>query len=69
MPNEEASMSYETIRVNRMAGALGAEIEGINIAEPLGNQAYAEIHDALIENQVIFFRDQVMSPESCTASP
>ena len=41
-----------------LAGALGAEISGVDMAEPLGNQLFQEVHDALIENQVIFFRDQ-----------
>jgi taurine dioxygenase len=55
-------MTYELIKVKPLSGALGAEISGVDIGQPLGNQLYQEVHDALIENQVIFFRDQDISP-------
>ena len=32
------------------------------MAEPLGNQAFNEVHDALMAHQVLFFRDQHVSP-------
>ena len=50
-------MPNKTIEVSSISPALGAEISGVNLAEPLGNQAFSEIHDALMEHQVIFFRD------------
>lgn len=56
-------MSYETIEVAPLSPTLGAEISGVNLAEPLGNQAFSEIHDALMEHQVIFFRDQELTLE------
>ena len=55
-------MGYELIDVKPLAGSLGAEISGIDMAAPLGNQLFQEVHDALIENQVIFFRDQDITP-------
>ena len=55
-------MSYELIEVTPLAGSLGAEISGVDMAQPLGNQLYQEVHGALIENQVIFFRDQEITP-------
>ncbi len=51
-------MSYDTIEVAPLSPVIGAEISGVNLAEPLGNQAFAEIHDALMTHQVVFFRDQ-----------
>ena len=51
-------MAYEEIDVRPVTPTLGAEIHGIDLSKPLGNQAFSEIHDALIEHQVIFFRDQ-----------
>ena len=56
-------MSYETIAVEPISPVVGAEISGVDLAEPLGNQTFAEIHDALMEHQVVFFRDQVMTLE------
>ncbi|WP_417519755.1 taurine dioxygenase [Minwuia sp.] len=55
-------MGYDLINVRPIAGALGAEIEGVDMSRPLGNQAFKEVHDALMAHQVIFFRDQDISP-------
>ena len=55
-------MTYELIEVSPLPGALGAEISGVDMAQPLGNQLFQEVHDALLENQVIFFRDQDITP-------
>ncbi|MDD9905068.1 MAG: taurine dioxygenase [Rhodospirillaceae bacterium] len=55
-------MTYELIDVSPLPGALGAEISGVDMAQPLGNQLFQEVHDALLENQVIFFRDQDITP-------
>ncbi len=55
-------MGYERINVRPIAGALGAEIEGVNMSEPMGNQVFQEVHDALMEHQVIFLRDQDVTP-------
>lgn len=56
-------MPYETIEVTPIAGALGAEISGVDLSQPLGNQTFQEVHDALMENLVIFFRDQDIDPD------
>src|SRR6266851_7216244 len=56
-------MGYQTIEVRKLTPAIGAEIFGVDLAQPLGNQAFQEVHDALMENLVIFFRDQVLTHE------
>jgi taurine dioxygenase len=56
-------MSYQTIEVRRLNPALGAEIAGVDLSRPLGNHQFEEIHRALIENLVVFFRDQHLSVE------
>src|SRR6266436_6935807 len=56
-------MGYQTIEVRKLTPAIGAEIFGVDLARPLGNQTFQEIHDALMENLVIFFRDQALSHE------
>ncbi|GJM13387.1 MAG: alpha-ketoglutarate-dependent taurine dioxygenase [Pseudohongiella sp.] len=48
--------------VKLMAGALGAELHGIDLSENLSADVYAEIRRLLVEHQVIFFRDQHISP-------
>ena len=51
-------MSYHTIEVKRIAGALGAEVYGADLAKPLGDEHIAEIRRAWLDHLVIFFRDQ-----------
>tara|TARA_R110002167_G_scaffold110199_2_gene280601 strand:+ start:360 stop:1202 length:843 start_codon:yes stop_codon:yes gene_type:complete len=55
-------MSTDIIQIEPIAGAIGAEIGGIDMAQPLGNQAFQEVHDALMRHHVIFFRDQDITP-------
>ncbi len=52
-----------SLSVNRIAGALGAEISGVDLSQPLDDGVIAEIRRALIEHLVIFFRDQHLTPE------
>ena len=56
-------MAYETIAVRKTTPAIGAEISGVDLSKPLGNQQFQEVHDALMENLVIFFRDQTLTHE------
>lgn len=56
-------MPYERIAVTPLSPVIGAEVEGVDLSQPLGNQMFQEIHDALVAHQVIFFRDQTMTLE------
>lgn len=56
-------MSYQSITVRPVAGSLGAEVSGVDLAAPLSNTAAAEIRRAFVENLVLFFRDQRLTPE------
>lgn len=49
------------MRVRRISGALGAEIEGLDLARPLTDTTIAEIRRIWLDNLVIFFRDQPLS--------
>lgn len=53
---------YAHITVAPVTGALGAEIGGVDLAKPLSDEALAEIRRAFVENLVIFFRDQDITP-------
>ena len=56
--------AYQRITVSPIAGALGAEIGGIDIAAGVDDAMIAEIRRALLEHLVIFFRDQRLDPPS-----
>jgi taurine dioxygenase len=58
----EAGAPYETIRLDKLTPIIGAEISGVDLASP-SNRQMDEIHRALAENLVIFFRDQHLTPE------
>jgi alpha-ketoglutarate-dependent taurine dioxygenase len=51
-------MPYQTIAVRKLTPHIGAEIDGVDLARPLGNRQFQEVHDALMEHLVVFFRDQ-----------
>jgi taurine dioxygenase len=55
------------IDVRPVAGALGAEIFGADLARPLDDATFREIHDAFLDHVVIFFRDQHLTPEQYKA--
>ena len=60
---ELASSNGQILTVRPLAGALGAEIAGVDLARPLDDATFAEIHAALLDHLVIFFRDQRLTPE------
>ncbi len=60
-------MMYETIEVRPLAGAMGAEIGGVDLKREQGNQVWSEIHRAFLEHLVIVFRDQDLSLDDMMA--
>jgi taurine dioxygenase len=50
------------LSVQRISGALGALITGVDLREPLSAALAAEIRGVLLEHHVIFFRNQPLSP-------
>ena len=61
--NDMAFPPYRTIEAKRIAGALGAEITGVDLASGFGDEVMRDIRQALLDHYVIFFRDQVLTPE------
>ena len=54
---------YDTITVDKLTPIIGGEIGGVDLSQPLGNRTLDEIHRALAENLVIFFRDQHLTQD------
>jgi taurine dioxygenase len=52
-----------TLDIRPIAGALGAEIHGVELDGPLDDGVVAAIRRALLDHLVIFFRDQKLPPE------
>jgi alpha-ketoglutarate-dependent taurine dioxygenase len=55
-------MGRAAIGVQRIAGALGAEISGVDLSQDLDDATVAAIRAAWLEHCVIFFRDQDLAP-------
>tara|TARA_B100000700_G_scaffold106417_1_gene120091 strand:- start:529 stop:1383 length:855 start_codon:yes stop_codon:yes gene_type:complete len=55
---------YNTIRVNPLGGALGAEISGIDLNEVISDEQLTEVRQVFGQYAVIFFRNQNLSPEN-----
>lgn len=50
------------MQIKRIAGALGAEVMGVDLAAGLDEPAVRAIRQALLDNLVIFFRGQTLDP-------
>ncbi|MGA2286957.1 TauD/TfdA dioxygenase family protein, partial [Bradyrhizobium sp.] len=64
----DATGPYETIGVEKLTPIIGAEITGVYLSSLLSERARSnrqidEIHRALAENLVIFFRGQPLTPQ------
>ncbi|HEX3500989.1 MAG TPA: TauD/TfdA family dioxygenase, partial [Stellaceae bacterium] len=55
------------MKVEPIAGALGAEIGDVDLSVDLGAAAIAEIRRALLDHLVIFFRGQSLTPAQLVA--
>jgi len=61
--NAPRNTQYRYLETHKIAGSLGAEITGIDLSQDLSDAVLAEIRAALLDNLVICFRDQTITPE------
>jgi taurine dioxygenase len=55
-------MRRNSLRINPLAGAIGAEISGVDLAGELGDDTIAAIRRAWLDHLVVFFRGQTLPP-------
>ena len=55
-------MTTAAMGIHPVAGALGAEVSGLDLARPLDDATVAALRQAWLEHLVLFFRDQDLSP-------
>jgi taurine dioxygenase len=51
------------VRTRRLTPRIGAEVSGVDLSRPLSDEQFRAVRSALMEHQVIFFRDQRLTPE------
>ncbi len=51
------------ISIQKLNPVIGAEIRGVDLGRPLSPTTQKQIHEAWLDNQVIFFRDQDLTLE------
>jgi len=56
-------MGESSIRVEPIAGALGAEVTGVDLARPLDEPTRKAIDEAWLKHLVLFFRDQPLTQD------
>ena len=61
------STAYRYLQVSPVAGALGAEVQGVDLARPLAPEVVGEIRQALLAHLVIFFPRQRLGPAELLA--
>jgi len=61
-------MSAETIEAIPVGGTLGVELLGAYLLKDLDNESVDAIHQALLEHNAIFFRNQNITPDPINVS-
>ena len=59
------SPATRSLQVHKIAGALGAEISGVDLTRDLDEATVAEIRRIWLDNCVVFFRNQDLPPAPC----
>ena len=55
------------IRFRRISNALGAEIEGVDLTQPVSDADFAEIHRIFLDHCIVLFRSQKLTREQHVA--
>jgi taurine dioxygenase len=56
-------MDNSRLEIRKSTPNIGAEVFGLDLSQPLSEQQFRAVHDALMENLVLFFRDQKLTVE------
>ena len=56
-------MDNPRLEIHKSTPGIGAEVFGLDLSQPLGDQQFQAVHDALMDNLVLFFRDQKLTVE------
>ena len=57
-----SALPNDLLEIRPLAGAIGAEVHGVQLNQSLSEQTIGQLRAALNDNLVIFFRDQTLTP-------
>lgn len=60
-------MTSANLLIDPLTPAIGAEISGIDLTQSINDSTIDTIYQALLDHQVIFFRNQLISPQAHVA--
>ncbi len=61
-------MAYRHIDVRTLTPAVGAEIRGVDLREPMADETFGEVRSAFLRHQVVFFKEQeALTPDQQVA--
>ena len=63
----ERTQTKGRLEVSPLTGTIGAELGGVDLSQELDAETVADIRRALLENRVVFFRDQTLDYEGQVA--
>ena len=62
-----SAVSYRHVEVRPIAGAIGAEVYGVDASRPLEADVIAEVRQAFLQHSVVFLPGQKLSPQELLA--
>ncbi len=60
-------MPSNSLRVDPVTPTIGAEVSGVDLTGPLDDGTVEDIHQAMLQHQVLFFRDQAFDLDTLSA--
>lgn len=64
---DEVTVERGGVTITRLGVSLGAEIRNVDLSEPLPDEAFAAVRAALVEHELIVFRNQEITSDALVA--